>query len=89
MSSKQRDGGKDGTTFTRREVLGGALSGAAFTGRERSPASVAGSRWRRRAPRRPPAPGSVRPGDLDEYYGFWSSGQTGEVRIMGLRRCGS
>ena len=84
MSSKSGHGKKDGTRFTRREVLGGALSGAAFTGAGALAGLGGGLALAPESAEAATAPGTVGPGDLDEYYGFWSSGQTGEVRIMGV-----
>ncbi|WP_120495201.1 TAT-dependent nitrous-oxide reductase [Kiloniella sp. EL199] len=70
--------------LSRRDLLGGsaklatiagvgAASGIAGLGSV-STASAAGAN----------NPATVEPGQLDEYYGFWSSGQAGELRILGL-----
>ncbi len=64
---------------SRRSLLGGsaaiaglgALSGAAVLSTPNA-AQAAGDS------------SAVAPGDLDEYYGFWSGGQSGEVRILGI-----
>ncbi len=57
-------------------VVAGAIAatgigGAAFLARSATPANAAGKN-------------DLKPGELDEYYGFWSSGQTGEMRILGV-----
>jgi len=49
----------------------GGVGGAAITG-----SGLLASREARSA--------ELAPGELDEYYGFWSSGQSGEVRILGV-----
>jgi nitrous-oxide reductase len=53
-------------------ALAGGLTGFSRRALAQSPAAAGGQSV------------EVRPGDLDEYYGFNSSGQTGEVRIMGI-----
>ncbi|MFA7412971.1 MAG: TAT-dependent nitrous-oxide reductase [Rhizobium sp.] len=53
-------------------TVGGAIS---LTGGAATPAAAQGSEGHS---------SEVKPGELDEYYTFFSSGQTGEVRVVGL-----
>ncbi len=71
---------------SRRDLIGtsaklagvaGAVGGASLTGLSRRAFAQAATRPSGQST-------EVRPGDLDEYYGFNSSGQTGEVRIIGM-----
>jgi len=87
MKTNKTDDNQNADTIgiSRRDMLSGALTGAAFTGVGALTGGVGGAMLA--APGAASAAseaGTVRPGDLDEYYGFWSSGQAGEVRILGI-----
>jgi len=74
MSNKKEEE-KNG--LTRREFLGAtAVAGATGAG--------IGSGMLGLVPQAKAADGTVGLGELDEYYGFWSGGHSGEVRILGL-----
>ena len=70
-SGLSRRGLFQGTAGT--AILAGAASAGAFGG-------LLGGTPARAQEQSP----HVDPGQLDEYYGFWSSGQTGELRILGV-----
>ncbi|WP_371225646.1 TAT-dependent nitrous-oxide reductase [Roseovarius sp. 2305UL8-3] len=75
--------------ITRRGLLGATAGGAALagtlTGRALLTGGVAGGAVAATTTSARAATGAeVAPGQLDEYYGFWSSGQCGEVRILGV-----
>ncbi|HEY9038073.1 MAG TPA: TAT-dependent nitrous-oxide reductase [Roseovarius sp.] len=76
--------------ISRRSLLGATAGGAALAGALGSramltggavvgAATLAGTTSARAA-----AGAEVAPGQLDEFYGFWSSGQCGEMRILGI-----
>jgi nitrous-oxide reductase len=66
------------TGLTRRGLFGATAAGAIAT-------ATAGT-WLASVKEARAAAGSFEkaPGELDEYYGFWSSGQAGELRILGF-----
>jgi nitrous-oxide reductase len=75
--------------FTRRDLLSGSTRVAALAGLGGAAvatgvAAGGGALGFKSARAAESARAEVAPGDLDEYYGFWSSGQSGEVRILGI-----
>ena len=76
------------TKFSRREMLTAPAKAAALAGvasvAGMGASSVLGPKTAMAANSQAADDAHIGPGDLDEYYGFWSSGQAGEMRILGL-----
>ncbi|MGM0583653.1 MAG: TAT-dependent nitrous-oxide reductase [Pseudomonadota bacterium] len=75
--------------LNRRQMLGASAAGAALGAGSGGAALLGGAAGLTAAGAAGPgaaAEGKVElaPGELDPYYGFWSSGQTGEMRILGF-----
>jgi len=67
--------------ISRRSLLTGTGRGAVLAG---AIAAAGGGAVLATPAKAAVAANELKPGELDEYYGFWSSGQTGEMRILGV-----
>jgi len=74
----------DKNTISRRQVVGTAAIGAAGMAGGLGIGTLMEPRPAAAQTRPSPHKTEVAPGELDEYYVFFSSGQTGEVRIVGM-----
>jgi len=70
---------KEKFKLTRRGMLGATATGALAATTGAGAGLLVGA-----TPARAEGKYALAPGELDEYYGFWSSGQTGELRILGF-----
>lgn len=68
--------------FSRRSVMTATAAGAFVAGSGVGPALLKGSVVPKAHAAGPKL--NLEPGELDAYYGFWSSGQCGELRILGF-----
>ena len=86
MASNEKENKQDKVGLTRRELISGTARGAAVAAAVGGGATAGflGSSLGRQAQASDDAEFHLAPGELDEYYGFWSSGQAGEVRILGI-----
>ena len=71
--------------LTRRSFLGtGAVTGAVLAGASALGGTVFSRESFAAAAKEAKSKIQVEPGQLDDYYGFWSGGHQGEVRVLGI-----